>query len=221
MPRTELIVESSKPLADRQALVVAHTLLVAAEHILCPIRLLGIIKDSPRNPAWDSMYWYLFVAICGSLAEMRVRLRKPPYRTVVATHVATHAPSLQPVFERLTADCLEDDPLLWMCKRIRDKYWAHWDEDVSQRYVDQLKLDGSDDAFAATDGATTIEEIGIPWVRKAWFLDLDEHAGGTEENVEARTKELTDLWRAAAKLAREGANGIIRASGCRMTVRES
>jgi hypothetical protein len=137
------------------------------------------------------------------------------YGQIVRAYIQSQKPELLQLLDRLMAKDISTDEPIRICARVRDKHWAHWDYDVSERFVKGLKLDGSDPPVAVTAAAGKIQDTGIPWVREAWFVDLEATFGFKQDDLIQRTVAINDLVQATAHLARDAAIGLLLDAGVR------
>jgi hypothetical protein len=212
MDKVRYIAKAQTPPDDRRGLVIAHTILVAAEQVGAACLVMDALLGNDKSPADKSVIWIQFFAAAGGVAELRARLtRNRAQEQAARKHLSDMRPALLPAFDRLTARQIGDDLPLKLCCFARTNYTAFWNEEVSARFVEILSLDGSDPAVMET--TQDQKSYGIPWVKEALMQGWRQEYNLSEAKLKAVLPEVMTVCRDAAKVGRYAGMAILRSCG--------
>lgn len=204
-------IDGDIPLAAKRSLVLSHRLLCGAEAIMCPIRCHGRIPQENRIPAEEADFWYLVAAALGAAGEA-MALVKDTSASLLTEHLFASDPSCIETLKELRS--AKPSKVTILARRMRDKYWAHKDKEISEAFVATLTGRESDPPLMETSGKGEIATTACPWVAKAWMLDIEEMLGpSTSELAATNTHEAIEHLQKVAELARLGAVRLIEAAG--------
>lgn len=170
--------------AKRSAVVLALRLMTAVESMRSALRgLVRLPKDD--SPATEADRYYLLFAAVGACGEAIKFINKKSVSEGHITRALVEKDAgLAATLDRVTAEPSARDVKVAM--RARDKYWAHWDDDVASRFIVGITGTSSDPAMVESSGDGAHAETAYRWVRLAWFADLEHQFGLTtgDEAVE-------------------------------------
>jgi hypothetical protein len=200
--------------ANRPAVVVALRLMTAVESMRSALRgLARLPKDD--SPATEADRYLLFAAV-GACGEAIKVIKKSVSEGHIARALVEQDARLAATFDNVTAEPAARDVRLAM--RARDKYWAHWDDDVASRFIAGITGTSSDPAMVESSGDGVNAETSYQWVRLAWFVDL-EHQFGLNSGDEAveMVQGMMDLIRQVKDLSGSLVVRVLKRAGL-MTV---
>ncbi|TVQ62831.1 MAG: hypothetical protein EA378_03185 [Phycisphaerales bacterium] len=156
--------------ANRPALVLALRLMTAAESMRSALRALARLpKDD--SPATEADRYYLLFAAAGACGEAIKVIKRSVSDEYIARTLVEEDAGLAATLDQITAEPATRDVKVAM--RARDKYWAHWDDDVASRFIRGITGAPSDPPILESSGDGANDETAYQWVRLAWFADLE------------------------------------------------
>jgi uncharacterized protein (DUF433 family) len=117
------------------------------------------------------------------------------------------------LWDRVTCD--EPDGLILKIRRIRNKYFAHWDRKVLKRFIAWQATQKETDSFYETDAGGRLLNSRYVWPWAAFAFDLvgDPRGEDNETRVGPVLKELGDIWTQTVRLVARLVAELIRRCG--------
>ena len=213
-------VKLKDPEAHKQALAVAHGVLVTAEQIGSAHSTMARYLADSRGPGDKSVIWLQFFAAAAAVGELRARLTRHKSCEVAGrNYLEKIKPALVPLLDRIVARQVRGDVALQMCCYAQTHFWSHWHEGVSTDFIESLGFDGKDPAVILTtdEGSST----GSPWVKEAWRRAWMREFKLKERQLQRLMGEIKELCRDSAKMGRYAALGILISTGAKLEKYES
>ncbi len=197
--------------AQRPALVLALRLMSAAESMRSALRGLSRLpKDD--SPATEADRYYLLFAAVGACGEAIKVIKSAVAEGGIVRATVEDDAKLAATWDRVTTEPAARDVKVAM--RARDKYWAHWDDDVASRFIAGISGTPADPPMVESSGDGANAETSYRWVRLAWFADVEHQFSLTtgDEAVEM-VQGMMDLVRLVSDLAGSLVVRILKRAG--------
>lgn len=161
---------------QRKHLAMALRLAKAVESIRCAFRCYSRLPgiDAPVN---ISDRWQLIFAHLGATGEAIKLIDEAVSRRRLSQAFALEDPEMRRHWEYLTRRPAE--PLVKLAKRVRDKYWAHWDDCVALSFISKLEKSPKMPPFMESTGDGIVEDTCYTWPRYSMVSDVLDSAGVT------------------------------------------
>lgn len=201
--------------AKRPAVVLALRLMTAAESMRSALRgLERLPKDD--SPATEADRYYLLFAAVGACGEAIKVIKRSVSEGHIARALVEQDAGLAATLNKITAEPATRDVRVAM--RARDKYWAHWDDDVASRFITGITGTPSDPPMVESSGDGVNAETAYRWVRLAWFADLEHQFGlNTGDEAVEMVQGMMDLVRQVNDLSGSLVVRVLKRAGL-MTV---
>lgn len=179
--------------ATRPDVVLALRLMTAAESMRSALRGLSRLPNDD-SPATEADRYYLLFAAVGACGEAIRVIKRSVSEGRIAGALVEQDDGLAATLDKITAEPATRDVRVAM--RARDKYWAHWDDDVASRFITGITGTSSDPPMAESSSDGENAETSFRWVRLAWFADLEHQFGlNTADEAVEMIQGLMDLVR--------------------------
>ena len=196
---TRILLRGAVTDSNRFSLVLALRLMTATESMRSAVRgLKRLPKD--QSPVTEADRYYLLFAAVGAAGEAIKVIKDAIGKKCIARSMIERESGLTAVWDKVTAQPVPLDVKVAM--RARDKYWAHWDEDIATDFVASLANNDSNPAIAESSGGGENATTAFLWVRLAWFADLErEFKLATGHEAASLVQGMMDLIKGAIDLA--------------------
>lgn len=211
MSATPIFLRGAVTDSNRSSLVLALRLMTAVESMRSAVRGL---KRLPRDqsPVTEADRYYLLFAAVGAAGEAIKVIKDAIGKKRIVRSMIEREPELTAIWDKVTAEPVPRD--VKVALRARDKYWAHWDEDVATHFVASLANTDSNRPIAETSGEGENATTAFLWVRLAWFADLErEFKLATGHEAASLVQGMMDLIKGAIDLAGTMAVRVLSKAG--------
>ena len=199
MGATRILLRGAVTDSNRSSLVLALRLMTATESMRSAVRGLKRLP-SEQSPATQADRYYLLFAAVGAVGEAIKVIKDAISKKRIVHSMIEREPGLTAIWDKVTADPVPRDVKVAM--RARDKYWAHWDEDIAKHFISSLANTDSIPAIVESCGEGENATTAFLWVRLAWFADLERGLKlATGDEAASLVQDMMDLIKDAIDLA--------------------
>jgi len=196
---TQILLRGAVTDSNRSSLVLALRLMTAVESMRSAVRgLKRLPKD--QSPVTEADRYYLLFAAVGAAGEAIKVIKDAIGKKRIVRSMIEREPDLTAIWDKVTAEPVPRD--VKVALRARDKYWAHWDEDIATHFIASLADTDSNPPIAESTGGGENATTAFRWVRLAWFADLErEFKLATGQEAASLVQGMMDLIKSAIDLA--------------------
>lgn len=185
--------------------------MTASESMRSALRGLGRLPKD-RSPATEADRYYLLFAAIGAAGEAIKVIKRAASAGCVGRDLIASDSGLAATWDKVTMEPASRD--IKVALRARDKYWAHWDDDIATAFVASLTGTATDPPMSESSGDGEHASTGFRWVRLAWFADLERQFRlTTGDEAVGLVQEMMDLVQSVNELAGTLASRIVRQAG--------
>lgn len=201
------------PKSQHKTLALACRLLAALEAMRSAMRSCGRLPQDNAPTTEADRYCLIF--IMGGAASEAIRTIKQasqPNTTTCTRQFIEDDSSLSEIWDKITSST--PPTRLARLSRMRDKHWAHWDDEVSLQFIRHIaEYPERPPIMETADGGSILGSCS-PWIREIWSHDLKlKFNVNTTGELVLMVQELMEDVQDIMKLSGELAYRILKKSG--------
>lgn len=174
-------------------------LMASLESIRASLRWLKHV-DNSNSVTWKSDIMIVVISGAGWCAEGFRRIKEGVANNIINKSMIQADDKLADIWDRITAP--DPDELVRKLHRVRDKYFAHWDEEVLKNFITRQAGESDTQPFYETDknGAVLNSRYLWPWTAFMYDLVGDPFDEGNSEQAGILIRDIGQLWTQTANL---------------------